>query len=62
VVSVQEAAWLPPRYANDATPSGVPQPHSVVEGQSDAGKSDFLDRHIYWAKSSLLSVLDHLID
>ena len=37
------------------------RPQSIPEGKGDIGQFDFLDWDLYWSKSSMQSLFDHLI-
>ena len=61
MVSVQKAAWLSVVLANDASTARTIEPQSIPEGKGDIGQSDLLDWDLYRSKSSMQSLLDHLI-
>lgn len=61
MVSFQEAPWLSVVFADDANPTGPVESQSVPQRQGHVGQSYLLDWNLYWSKSSVQSLLDHLI-
>jgi hypothetical protein len=61
VVSLQEAARISIVLANDADSPGAVESYPMAEGESHVRKFDILDWYFHGAKSSVQSLLDHLV-